>query len=420
MKMISDIAKLSVTVLSTAIILLSSLQTYYNIKIMREHEKLLSSNAYHSQRRSSLGIVVITPCAVKYMRRVDLEKFVSSLRYLSGSRIVERIFVVVDDENDIDLFRRIARDLVNNNIVTRISDEKICQECSGKNRAILTILRDLYKEHEEDKIVLVMDCDAEFLGIDEKLYGVSGVLNDLGNAIVTSYRWYTIRDTCSLMYNLVSSMFFEVLLSNKTRIVWGGFMGFSKNKSLIYGVPEELSREIADDATIRRVFTRYSAQIIFCPQCIGFSSVECSSSWFREFVSWATRQLLMIRIYTPRGFRIVFAGYFLLFSLNIAPLAMALVSVEISLLALVSLFVPMLLVGLVKNLALVAYLSRLHPRSHVYESILWLVAYLFLASLRSLFVAPLLVKTILTRELIWRGKRYCIYKQRQGLKMLMC
>ena len=215
-------------------------------------------------------------------------------------------------------------------------------------------------------------------------------------------------------------MFFDVLLSYRTRIVWGGFMVFSLGKAFEYRVSEELLNEIADDATIRRVFSRNRADILFCPMCLGFTDLKCESGWFKEFISWATRQFLMIRIYTPRGFKYVLIGYITLAILMLLPLPTLIFSIELSLRTLYIITIPMILLGIVKTLLLINKLSHYYPRNLIYRGSAWFLLYIIISSIRSLIATPLLLKTRFIKEFEWRGQAYCIEKINDLIKAVPC
>jgi hypothetical protein len=398
--------------------MLTFTQTILNLRTMDLHSKILLGNL---GGRENERVVIVSPCIVKKMSRSDIEAFLNTLRQLNSLEEVEKIVVVVDDEDDLRILEKesFGKIVFGEKTVTRISDKNICRECSGKNRAIATALRDL-GIFSRDTTVILLDCDADFIHLRNQIGMLSKTIKRRDNTLITSYRWYTLQNPCSVLYNVISAMFFDVLLSYRTRIVWGGFMVFSLGKALEYRVSEELLNEIADDATIRRVFSRNRADILFCPMCLGFTDLKCGSGWFKEFISWATRQFLMIRIYTPRGFKYVLIGYITLAILMLLPLLTLIFSVDLSLRILYILTIPMILLGIIKTLLLINKLREYYPRNIIYRGSAWLLLYLIISSIRSLIVTPLLLKTKFIKEFEWRGQVYCIEKINDLTKAVPC
>ncbi|MGC9148133.1 MAG: hypothetical protein ACP5GI_01620 [Sulfolobales archaeon] len=393
-------------------------QTILNLRTMDLHSKILLSNISSEEGEK---VVIVSPCIVRKMSRSDIEAFLNTLRQLSSHDKVEKIIIVVDDEDDLRVLEKesFGKIIFGEKTIARISDKNICRECSGKNRAIATALRDL-EIFSRDTTVILLDCDADFIHLRNQLGTLSETIKRRSNTLITSYRWYTLQNLCSVLYNVISAMFFDVLLSYRTRIVWGGFMVFSLGKAFEYRVSEELLNEIADDATIRRVFSRNRADILFCPMCLGFTDLKCESGWFKEFISWATRQFLMIRIYTPRGFKYVLIGYITLAILMLLPLPTLIFSIELSLRTLYIITIPMILLGIVKTLLLINKLSHYYPRNLIYRGSAWFLLYIIISSIRSLIATPLLLKTRFIKEFEWRGQAYCIEKINDLIKAVPC
>ncbi len=397
---------------------LTLIQTILNLRTMNLHGKMLLNN---SSGGAGEKVIVVSPCIIRKMSRSDIDAFLSTLMQLITLEEIDKIIIVVDNEEDLKILEdeQLSKIVLGNKLVTRISDKSICRECSGKNRAIATALRDL-EGYSGSNILILLDCDANFTNLSNYVKILSKTIGNRNNTLITSYRWYTPQNLCSILYNTISTMFFDVLLSNRTRIVWGGFMVFSLSKALEYKVFEELLNEVADDATIRRVFSRKNADILFCPMCLGFTDVKCGSGWFREFISWATRQFLMIRIYTPRGFKYVLIGYTALMILMLLPILILPLSSDFSIKLVYMITIPMILLGVIKTLLLLSELKMYYPRNLLYRGFTWFLIYLLVSSARSLIATPLLIKTRFIKEFEWRGQKYCLGKINNLIRSVPC
>ncbi|MEM0260546.1 MAG: glycosyltransferase family 2 protein [Sulfolobales archaeon] len=392
----------------------------YNYKILLRSERILSTGGEEDRRINiRRSFIVISPCKIASMRVEELEDFMRTLRRILDLDLISRVIIVVDSERD-EVMLRMFTDSSDRRLEILRASEDACRKCSGKNRAIITALEKISGVSSRD-LLLFIDCDADFIRFDRCVESLEKVMKENKNAIATGYRWYYMDSMCSTAFNLVSTLYFEALLSERTRIVWGGLMCGEADLFYRYDVSRELSREIADDATIRRVFTRNKAGIIFTPYCIGFTRAPCRSRWVDDFVLWSARQLLMIRIYTPRGFFYVLIGYAIIVVLMISPLIALLLGVSskwISLLIFLSL--SLYFIGVLRGFLLLRFMSRIWGSDKLYNRARYMILYLMISGVRAFLALYLLIETLRMRRFSWRGSEYCVVREEDGLKALPC
>lgn len=407
---------LVVIVILVLVVVVNIIQILYNHMFL---QRLLKDTRPSERLREGLdrGLIVVSPCRASKMSREDLGNFMRTLREFSRISDNIKILIVVDNEIEREILRR---DLAISSIEILISSESVCKYCSKKIRAILTALESLRDVREENSILILIDCDAYFKNLNICVHSLVETLARHENSLISGYRWYLLDSFCGSLYNLISSLYFESVSFQRTRIVWGGFMSSFKFLIDRYSVVRELSDEIADDAAMRRVFVRNRARVVFNPYCIGFTEVSCERDWFRRFIEWSTRQLLMIRIYTPKGFYHVLAGYLIIALSMLSPLYVfffgSLGETLISLFLSLTLYVS----GVMKSIILTSFISKIHGARHAYGKLRYLAVYSLLTGVRVFIALPLLIKTIFIKSFKWRDTTYCIISENKRIKAVPC
>ncbi|MEL9929496.1 MAG: hypothetical protein QXF50_01185, partial [Sulfolobales archaeon] len=133
------------------------------------------------------------------------------------------------------------------------------------------------------------------------------------------------------------------------------------------------------------------------------------------------RQLLMIRIYTPRGFFYVLIGYAIIVVLMISPLIALLLGVSskwISLLIFLSL--SLYFIGVLRGFLLLRFMSRIWGSDKLYNRARYMILYLMISGVRAFLALYLLIETLRMRRFSWRGSEYCVVREEDGLKALPC
>ncbi len=353
---------------------------------------------------SSQGSIAIVPCKLGASSEDEAIYITRSIRDLLSSRAVERAMLVIEP-SDLEVLNTKYRDLVRDpGIEFLISNLNACKTCSGKNRALITALKEVGSTSQ--KAIVLLDCDAYHHPKAVEI-AVRGAIAE--KAIVTGYRWYILRDIYGALYNTVSSLAFEYMGIDKTRIVWGGLAAMPAEFPSLLNLIDRFSKELSDDAVINIEARRRGYRVIFCPVCI---SVTPPPKGFRAFISWAVRQMIILRLYTPGGFMTLLTLYLA----NTALLAIAIAAIVTGTSSLIRLLFLILLIGYIALGCIRALVAiKIYDPLSIYrniiwerEKILWKISYIALTAIRAPLLLLILVMARISRRFSWRGSIYCI------------
>lgn len=384
-------------------ILFQAIHMIYNIESilgdMREIEKRASG------RNGGGGYQAIVPCRISSSSAEEVGYTIDSIERSLTEGVIDRA-IIVTEPGESRFLERLGR--YGDRVKILESLEGICRRCSGKNRAILSALKAI--EGSWGDVVIFLDCDAHHN--PEALRYASRASHAMG-VIVTGYRWYTLRDIYSVLYNVVSSIAFEHMGVWRTRIIWGGFVAIPSHILRSMGLWERLSEELSDDAVMGSEARRRGYRFIFCRRCISSTPAQRSLAGFYR---WAVRQMVILRLYTPLGFKILTAIYSIgtIFMLMLPASLIAMRTIpEAHLVALASIFY--IAMGSIRG----ATAIWLYSPHRIYrgstpdgERIIWRLVYIALVGLRAPLILAILISAARTRRFSWRGTEYCIEDRR--------
>jgi len=364
------------------------------------------SQRLDGSRPAQQRALAIVPCRVAESSEDEVVYTLRSVSDLLPQGSIERALIVVEGE-DLEVLASKYKGYVGRPGVDVIaSDEGACTRCSGKNRALITALRRVGSEGSPPQAIILLDCDAYHHPKAVEI-ALSGALRE--GAIVTGYRWYVLSDIYGALYNTISSIAFEYMGIERTRIVWGGLVAMPFEAVKVLNLLERFSEELSDDAVINIEARRRGYRVVFCPVCI---SATPSQRGLRRFFSWAVRQMIILRLYTPRGFKLILSIYLG----NTAFIVVAIAVIATSMWSTPGALFLTLLTGYIVVGALRAAITlKTYDPASIYgpeaapgERILWRAAYVALTAFRAPLLLAVLVRAQLARRFTWRGSTYCI------------
>ncbi len=359
-------------------------------------------------------IAVVCPCRINRMEPQEISSFKKSLEIIESKPPVAGIYVVIEKEDDPTIIphnRKIQVIKIDERTRKHIAGEMNTEQIYGKTQALIVGTIEALKNREIGAI-LYIDCDNMVNPASIDI--VSKAISE--HELITGYRWYTLKNIEGVLYNIVSSIAFEGMGYYRSRIVWGGFMCIRRDLIERYGIVYRWSREFADDAAVKKVFSDNNRKITFCPLCISLTPPPGRT--LREFWEWGSRQLFIIKLYTPRGFKLLLLGYLLL------TIAMAL-SVALYLYGDASIYSYIVTIGAVSHIAIGGVRGWRHYslsrrswsmwRNMVPEELvdkkIYIATYIALNSIKAPLILAFLLNLYRVRKIQWRGRIYCIKKK---------
>jgi hypothetical protein len=384
-------------------IVLQAVHMVYNIRSILGDMREIETRA--SGRNSGKGYQAIIPCRISSSSPEEVGHTIDSIERSFDAGVIDRA-IIVTEPGETKSLERLGR--YGDKVEILESLEGICRKCSGKNKAILTALKAI--EGSEGDVVIFLDCDAHHN--PKALWYALRASHAMG-VIVTGYRWYTLRDIYSVLHNMVSSIAFEHMGIWRTRIIWGGLVAIPSHILRSMGLWERLSEELSDDAVMGSEARRRGYRFIFCRRCISPTPAQRSIA---SFYRWAVRQMVILRLYTPLGFKILMAIYSIgtIFMITLPASLIAVKTIpEAQLAALVS--ACYIAIGSIRG-AIAIWLYSPH---RIYrgsppgdERIIWRLVYIALAGVRAPLILAILISATRTRRFSWRGTEYCIENRR--------
>jgi len=394
----------AVVSLMTLGLLVQAIHIMYNYRGSLYSLKNLSQRIGGGEHPLPRSIAII-PCRIARSSEEEVVYTLKSISNLVSSGSVEKAFLVVEGE-DLEVLASKYMGYIEGIGVDVVVSMDACRRCSGKNRALITALKRVELCDGMPLAIVLLDCDAYHhpRAVETALRGAV-----YGGAIVTGYRWYVLSDIYGVLYNTVSSLAFEYMGFERTRIVWGGLVAIPLEIIKRLNLVERFSEEISDDAVISIEARRRGYRVIFCPSCI---SATPGQKGLGSFLTWAVRQMLILRLYTPKGFRMIFTIYLA----NTAFMVVAVVIAATSMWGTLGTMFLSLLLGYIAVGALRAAISlwayspvSIYGFGEVWgEKTLWRVLYVILTSVRAPLLLYILARAWIARRFMWRGNLYCI------------
>ena len=275
-------------------------ELYFTRGIMMSRKKLLLRRQWS---KYSPSVSVIMPC-----RGIDhrFEDGVRALLSQSYSGKKEFIFVVDDMKDGCVKVLRKFRGI-------KIVRNAHFSNYTGKNSALLTGV-------SSSKGKILVFADSDIIPANDWLRSLVEPLQSKEVAVTTGYRWYfPLRGTMSCMRGAWDGIGFS-LMTGKYRFIWGGSFALRRQDFTKFNVRHLWKNEISDDAPLTRYLDEHKMHIEFVPRAVVASFNHDS---FGGLLQWTTRQVLMVKMYAPKAWKLgmLVTGSFAFFTI----LGMALV-----------------------------------------------------------------------------------------------
>ncbi|AWR93254.1 glycosyltransferase [Acidianus brierleyi] len=210
---------------------------------------------------------------------VNIENNVKSLLSQDYPDEYEVIYVV--DKGD-----SVKNILTKYNVKIVITDY-YCEKCSGKIKAQITGLK-----YAKGDVIVFGDSDTYY-----PRYWLKELVSPLGEYMASTTFSFAKPFKITLR-NLIRAGFWTLAFESQAvggTFLWGGSMAFKKDFFTSY-VIDELSNEWCDDCTLTRIVKRRGGKIAFVGRAEPLNVYD-----ERNLIKWAKRQVITVRVYSPKG-----------------------------------------------------------------------------------------------------------------------
>jgi cellulose synthase/poly-beta-1,6-N-acetylglucosamine synthase-like glycosyltransferase len=152
-----------------------------------------------------------------------------------------------------------------------------------------------------DANVLVF-CDADARFSRDWLQRLTAPLESENVSVSTGYRWYAAEDGSlpALLRSAWNASVVTALGDHGRNFAWGGSMALRRDVFDEIGVRKAWEGALSDDYAVTRAAQRSGKRIVFVPQCLIPSYGDCT---WRELLEFTTRQIVITRVYDPATWR---------------------------------------------------------------------------------------------------------------------
>jgi len=285
------------------------------------------------------------------------------------------IIVVVDGEDE---KRKVEKKIKGKK--TRIVISEQYEECSGKNSALLTGVK-----NADGDIFLFADDD-----IHPHPKWISYMVNPLEN-VTTTYRWY-FHNPILCVWNAAIA---AVMFYPRFNFAWGGSTAIKREVFEKYDIGEIWKKELVDDLTLTKVMKENGVNIKFVPQAMVESKPE------KKVLKWMNREFAWLRYYFPSLWATALFFNAGLRISNIAGFVFLFIDPLIGVLLLSS-----LLFDFIRGWQ--EYATYLHLMEYPKEKFLHPAYHFFLRPLASFIIFYNILTSIFIRKIKWQGREYSI------------
>jgi len=167
-------------------------------------------------------------------------------------------------------------------------------QCSQKIRNLLCAFREVSQDTE---VVAFIDSDLRIS--PQWLRSLVAPLDQSGVGAATGYRLFSIKKGFwEAIYVLWDSVHLLAFNRSRTSFTWGGSMAIRTELFRELEVAKIWQECLSDDLCLAHLVKHKGLRIVFSPFACGISTPPSSSR--SDFYRWATRQMVMVRLYMRR------------------------------------------------------------------------------------------------------------------------
>ncbi|HEY7634371.1 MAG TPA: glycosyltransferase [Gemmatimonadales bacterium] len=277
----------------------------------------------------------------------------------------------------------------------------------SRGQKVHNLLHALGHVRNESRVVAFADSDGR--PAQNWLKHLVGGLADPRVGVTTGYRWYVPRrgNAASVLRSIWNASIATLLDERAPAFAWGGAMALRKETLERARIAGYWEGALSDDYAVTRAVRDQGLLIRFEPRCLVFSHEDCG---WRDLLGWSFRQLAITRVYQPglwwRGWiSELLGGVTFWCGLAVAG-ASALSGAGMGEAALLAgLILVAWGVRAAKGWLRLEAVETVFPaEGHLLRR--YRAAYLLWGPLASLVTLLGLIRSALTRKLVWRGVRY--------------
>ncbi|MDI6722418.1 MAG: glycosyltransferase family 2 protein [Candidatus Aenigmarchaeota archaeon] len=257
-------------------------ESYFTLGMLNTRKKILLRKTW---KNYTPEVSVIMPC-----RGAD-HKFEDGIKsLLSQDYVGKKEFIFVVDGFG-DECVRILKKFKG----IKVIKNKHLRGYTGKNSALLT---GVMKAKDE----IFVFADSDIIPARDWLRSLVEPLQSPEVSVTTGYRWYfpLKKSIVSCIRPAWDGIGFS-LMTGKYRFVWGGSFALRRNDFERFDVKKIWKNEISDDAPLTRFLDKNNLHIEFVPRA---TVANFNSDSFRELVSWSNRQVLMVKMYAKKSWKL--------------------------------------------------------------------------------------------------------------------
>lgn len=275
----------------------------------------------------------------------------------------------------------------------------------GRSQKVHNLIHAVRFIRAEDRVIAFGDSDIR-PGSSWLRYLVSP-LKDASVGLSTGFRWYLPQrgGFASILRSVWNAGVVSLMRERGCFFAWGGAMAIRREVFERCRVVEHWRNALSDDYAISHAVQKGGRSIHFQPPCLSFSYEDCN---WKELRLWCVRQISITRVYHPALWTMAFMVHLL----NVLAIWGGAFFVALRLLAgpnppwvLPALLGAIYLCGCVKSWMRLKAITLLFPE-HGPELMKHAPAYTLWGPLAAVLSLRGLVRSLLTREIEWRGIRY--------------
>lgn len=275
----------------------------------------------------------------------------------------------------------------------------------GRSQKVHNLIHAVRFIRAEDRVIAFGDSDIR-PGSSWLRYLV-GPLKDVNVGLSTGFRWYLPQrgGFASILRSVWNAGVTSLMRERGCFFAWGGAMAVRREVFEGCRVVDHWQNALSDDYAISHAVQKAGLSIHFQPPCLSFSYEDCNG---KELLLWCARQISITRVYHPA----LWTMAFMIHLLNVPAIWGGASFVVLSLLTgqkspslLPALIGAIYLGGCVKGWLRLKAITRLFPEHEPNLMEHW-PAYTFWGPLAAVLSLWGFVRSLLSREIEWRGIRY--------------
>jgi cellulose synthase/poly-beta-1,6-N-acetylglucosamine synthase-like glycosyltransferase len=269
---------------------------------------------------------------------------------------------------------------------------------SGTGEKVHNLLEAVRLARPESEVLVFADSDGQ---VSERwLRSLVAPLQEEDVGAATGFRWYFPEDGgfWPLLRSVWDSAIAGSMRDDGKNFAWGGGTAIRRATFDEARVADFWQGAVSDDYRLTKALTEAGLGIRFVPGAMVATTGSCGRG---EFLAWATRQLIITRVYRPGLWWAGFAAHIAYCGAMLVSLLLILTGNPLGLAGLVVTVVP----GMGKGMSR-AYAGRLMfpEREEWFDRFGW--AYFWLTPIATWIWLYVFYRSALTRTIEWRGNTY--------------